>query len=187
MSELNLFGFDHSKRGYNLAYRALQETSPDIITLEMKLFDYDGEVYLSSLFDGDLRYLDWVDKYLRKNRRGGEFQEACVFARRNDLPLYFIDKTSIPPGKVIKYDLMKVKNPHHLFKFRLSSDEFFRGNNLFSRNVFMARTLDLLVCPKINIGHIGGSWHIEKDNPEKATPIQDLVKNFDMITPTVLS
>ena len=170
---------------YDKAYAALSRVKPTIVTLELSLLGYDGEVYLGKLFDDSLETLAVRERFLKRSMQGGEFQAGYIFARRNGLPLYVIDKTIVPPEEVVKYNIMAIRNPHGAFPYGKIPEELFEQWGHQVRNEFMAQVLDLLAIMYTtdNIAHVGGADHIRHDNAESAKTIQDLVRRFNKVTP----
>ena len=185
MAQLNILGLDHMGRSYDKTYATLSRVKPSVITLELSLHGYDGEVYLGKLFDDSLEMLATREKFLKRSIRGGEFQAGYIFARRNGLPLYVIDKTIVPPEEVVKYNIMAMENPHDAFPYGKIPEELFEQWDYKVRNEFMAQVLDLLaeMYPRGNTSHVGGADHIRQDNAEGAIPIQNLVRKFDRVIP----
>jgi len=181
VAELITLGFDHFGTSYDTTYSVLDKQKPSVITLELSLFEYTGEATLGNMLSVDLKVLSSMERRLHKSMRGGEFQAGYIFAKRNNLSLYAIDLTKVPPEEIVKHVVTKTKNPHKLFPYDNAITKIVENASCQGRNVFMAQVLDLLagVYPTGLIIHIGGADHASKDNPENATPICELVNNFE--------
>ena len=187
MAKLVNLGVNHWGKCYDIVYQTLGKLNPCAITLEEHLFSDFGEMYLGKLFDFDLDQLNYREDFLRENIFAGEVQAGYIFARRNKLPLYFIDSTIISPEKAVQYNITEMENPHEAFQPKINTD-FIMRLSMQERNRFMAQVLDLIapLYPTGVIVHIGGSLHAYKANPESPTPIQNLVKEFDKVNAKIL-
>ncbi|MDP7457246.1 MAG: hypothetical protein QGH47_00830 [Candidatus Woesearchaeota archaeon] len=181
MARLYNLGFNHHSTAYYPAREALEDIQPGVVTLELSLFTKQIKDHIGGLFEWEVEVFDDIEHHLADmNRNSGEVTAAIVYARRNNLPVYCIDETDIPVEEVIRYNLTAIEDSRQLSNDEMDEEYFDRGT-MRSRNAYMALALDFLVglYPDEDFAHIGGRYHVMLDNPDRARPIQQLVRKFD--------
>jgi hypothetical protein len=191
--QLTLLGFHHRKYdslldftpaegNFEHAMNSLQNLSPFWISQEIKLFDYWSKPH-SRLLISNLAELDGLeDEILRQGSYGEEYEAGMIYARRNNVPLYWIDFGYVTLFKAISTNLLNAKEVNILWDEKKRKSRYEIGTHhaeqYIERNNFMSKALFFLQCKYRCDGvHMGGSNHYYDRSKEfghfNGKPIQD--------------
>lgn len=106
----------------------------------------------------------------------GEYTAAIIYSRRNNIPLYFVDKYDIPPERVANLNVTEIGNPISACTPRgqVKAELIRDSDDMTARNIFMAAAIDIIAqkYPGKTGLHIGGAGHITHDYTEgKQAPL----------------
>lgn len=170
-----LVGSDHVRHDYDWIVKQLETFNPECITLEQSL---DTSKMLFWEFEHELERLVEEQKRNKAAHALGEFAAGVHHARKNNLPVYCIDKYE--PFEVAIHTNMNENDNHEMLR-DLKSKKSYKSTSETEfekwtcRNLYMARAINYhLQCSGMDsLAHIGGRGHYDS---KRCLPLQKLVK-----------